>query len=110
MSDQNPVGLNPDHRRGQVNLELRLENLAAAEASKAELSVMQPADSRLQVTPVPKEMNLSAESSRLNVEFELSTEGSGSKIAPPSEFFVGLRMENGRTYRREFPSRSSRES
>jgi hypothetical protein len=99
-----PVGLNTENRRGQVSLDLRLlGNLDAANASRVELSVLQSADSRLRVTPVPKERNLSSEATRLSVQFELSTEGNSSQTAPPEEFFVQLKLENGRKYHARIP-------
>jgi len=102
---QDPFKLTAEHRQGQVSLELRLENPGDANAAngvKTELSVIQSDDSRLKVTPVPDKLSLSNESRRVDVQFELAA-GNGSRKAPPSEFFIRLKLENGRRYHARIP-------
>ena len=106
VTDKDPVRITTEHRRGQVSLELRLENpdsANAANVAKTELSIIQSADSRLQVTPVPKELDLSTELNRLNVQFELSKEGNGTESGSSVGVLRGIRLENGRKYHARIP-------
>jgi hypothetical protein len=107
VTDKNPVGLSMENPQGLVRLKLQLDNSDAANAGNdTEPSIIQAADSRLQVPLASKKLPkllLSNQPSSLEVRFGLFTAEPASKKALPSEFFVELRMENGRQYHARIP-------
>lgn len=105
VTDDDPVRLTTEYRHAKVSLELALlGNPDAAIGTRTALFIVKSADPRLQVAaPVRNELNLSSELTRVNVEFELSADGNSARTAPPAEFFVQLRLENGRKYYARIP-------